>query len=474
MYLKRLLKGIIEDRLIINHFVNNITDDSKEVQKNDIYVCIDGYTFDGHDFMMEAIKKGCKTIICKTFIKKIEGINFIKVSDTKKIYALLLKKYNKKYLRKVKIIGVTGTSGKTTTSSIISEALLYNGINNILIGSNGIKINNNIIKTNNTTPNIRIIYECIKKANIHKIKYIIMEVSSQSIKELRSYYLDYEVGIFTNLYNEHLDYHKTMEDYFYTKLLFLNKCKKVIINKDSKYYQLVNQYCKDIKTFSINTNSDLKASLITHSLDEGMNFKINYLGKKYKAKTYLIGDFNIYNILASFLSISNLIKIEDFIRFLNIYYRIDGRMNFYNFKGLTFLIDYAHTSNEVWSVLKTVKEYTNKRLILVIGCGGNRDISKRPEIGRISTSLTDYVIFTNDNPRYEDDKKIIKDILSGVRNDNYEVILDRYEAIKRAISISTNKEIIIILGKGIEDYQIINNIKYEFNDLEAVKKIMEV
>lgn len=467
---------------LINHKINKIEVNSKEVTENDIFIAIKGSKDDGHNYISEAINNGCKTVIyCSNSInKECNNINYIKVDDTKKTLGILANIFYKNITKKIKLIGVTGTNGKTTISTLLYNFFLYNGLEAMLIGTNGIDVLDNHYDTSNTTPNILQSLSIINEAYKKGIKYVVMEVSSHAIKELRVFNFDFNIAIFSNLTHDHLDYHKTMIDYKYTKGLFIqsinNKRKNfVVLNKDSNVFELYNSIARtNVVTYGIKNDSDYKAINIIKSMDNGTSFKLVFKNEKVNIRTSLIGEFNVSNILAVISTIEKMnFNINDFVRFIRIYVRVSGRMEYIKIKKRTFIIDYAHTPDGVKNVCLNIKEYTNNKLYIIVGCGGNRDKLKRPIIGEIVTNIADYVIFTNDNPRDENEEEIVKDIIKGVSKNNYEIILNREKAIQRAIKLSKENDCIGILGKGSEASQIIKGIKYPFNDLEVVKKLMK-
>ncbi len=475
MKISKLLKGYIGD-IVNNHIINKLSRNSKEVIDNDVFIAIN----DGHKYINEAIKNGAKTIIHEREVDRIEGINYFIVDDTQRTLGVLANKMFNEITKKVKLIGVTGTNGKTTISVLLYNFFEYQNMKCLLLGTNGIQYKDSIYENKNTTPDILVTLEYIKTAYDKGVRCVIMEVSSQAIDNLRVFNFDFDVAIFTNLTHDHLDYHKNMLLYRDCKGLFIhsveNKKKNLIVlNKDDEYYKYFLRVSRSkVVTYGLTNNADYKAINIKKTLDRGTSFKVITSKNKYSFKTFLMGEFNIYNILACLSVVNHFgFKTELFMNFLKYYVTVSGRMEMLKIGNRTFIVDYAHTPDGVKNVLSSIKEYSKNRLICVIGCGGNRDKTKRPVIGSLVTSMADYVIFTNDNPRFEDENEIIKDILQTVVKDNYECITNRRSAIKRAIDISKNNDIIAVLGKGCEKRQIINNIKYPFDDKEIIKELMK-
>lgn len=473
MYLFKLIKNIkneiINNNKLINHKINGIFINSKEVINNSIFIAIDK----GHDYIKDSIDKSCKTIIydreidINIYNRYKTIINFIKVEDSKKIKNLILNIFYKNITKKIKLIGVTGTNGKTTITTLLYNFFKYQNRKVLLIGSNGIYYNMQKYNTYNTTPDSILTLKIINEAYKKGLDYVIMEVSSHSIKELRVEYFDFDIVIYTNLTHDHLDYHKTFDDYKYTKLLFLLKNGKyIILNKDDDYFNFIYQIInKKIITYSLKKESMYKGKIINQSLDKTI-FKINDM--LFESK--LFTDYNILN-LVSIYSCLKILKFKDNIinEFFKYFNYIEGRMNIIRKNNKIYVIDYAHSPDSVLKIISNFKTL-NKKIITIIGCGGNRDKEKRPLIGNIVTKYSNYVIFTNDNPRLEEPINIIKDITKDLTLNNYEVILDRYEAIKKGISL--NYDILLLLGRGSEKYQNINNKLYLFNDMEKLKELL--
>ena len=473
-----LLKKMNIYKNVKNHKINTIETNSKMIKENDVFVAIKGAISDGHDYIEEAILNGAKTIFCEKY-HFYYGINIIEVDDTRKCLGMILKIFYNDLTKKVFLIGVTGTNGKTTISTLLYNYFLYNGTKSILIGTEGIFFEGSHYETKNTTPDILIIYKVLNEAIKKKCKYAIMEVSSQAIKEARIYGIKFHAGIFSNLSPEHLDYHRNMTDYKYTKGHFLSSIfgKKtfIVLNHDDPTFKLFNRLSNTkVITYGKTDKSDYQAININKSLENGTSFKVVFDYQKEIFKTFLLGEFNIYNILSVFATIRVLgFDVESFKTFLKIYVKLSGRMEMLKIEERIFFIDYAHTPAGVLNVLESIKEYMNKKITVVVGCGGDRDTSKRPEIGMITTKNADLVVFTNDNPRGEDEQKILDDIRSGAVKENYVIIPDRYKAIEYAIKNSSKNDIIAVLGKGSETTQIIHNIRHPFNDAEVIKKIMK-
>ncbi len=477
MLIKELLeKACIKyDFILNNHYVNSLKDDSRSVNNNDVFFAIKGGQTDGKDFVLNAIERGAKTIIYEGEIsKEYHQINYIKVINVKRVLALLCKIFYKDITKKIKVIGVTGTNGKTTISTLLFDYLSYSGYEPILIGTNGVYFKDEHYHTSNTTINIIKTYEILKAAVKKDANYLIMEVSSIGIREARVLFFDFDLVILTNLTHDHLDYHKNITDYKFSKAHLLwsvenNPKKAVIINSDDENYQFLSSLVKtNIISYGINKESQYQALNMVKSLYD-THFEIIIRNNLYKVKSSLVGGFNIYNLLALFATIDFLkMDINSFVEFLRLYVSVSGRMNKILYKDRTIIIDFAHTPSSVVNVLSSLKEFTNHKITVVIGCGGNRDISKRSIIANISVKYANKVIFTTDNPRDEEPKEIIKQMVSNLTYGKYEVILDRKEAIYKALDESSKDEVIAILGKGSEQEQIINGIKYPFKDKEVV------
>lgn len=476
MRLIKLLKKLnLKNDNYIDHNITLISEHTKDIINNSIFFAIEGND-NGLNYIDEAIKKGAKTIISEVFIcNKNKNINYIQVDNTRKYLTIFLNTFYKNITKKIKLIGITGTNGKTTIATLTTSFLEYMGKKVMNIGTDGIYFNQKQYETVNTTPSPTYILKIINEAYKKKLKYVIMEVSSHAIKQLRVFGFDFDIVLFNNLGHDHLDYHKTIIDYRYTKGIFLasiDKNKTVILNKDDDSYPLYYSFIKsNIKTYSINNFSDFYVTKINEN-EKNLSFEFKYTDKIYNVKSYLIGRFNIYNILASIAIINDLkFKIEDYIIFLKIFNKVEGRMEIINYYNRKILIDFAHTVNGVKSVLETVKKFNYNKLTVVIGLGGNRDKEKRSLIGKIVCNYANNVIFTTDNPRNENPIDIINDITKNLNFNNYKVIINRQKAIVYAIKNSIKDELIIILGKGNEKYQIINDIKYPYNDLDFIKKL---
>jgi len=443
--------------------MDKIKSNFNEVKSGDTFIALKGFKEDGHKYIEDAIKNGATKIICEYGDYDTDTII---VPNTKDYLNEYLDNNYSYLFNDLKIIGITGTNGKTTTAFITHNMLNKLGFKSAYIGTIGFYINGDFIKDlNNTTPDTLTLYKLIKEAYDNDCKYIVMEVSSHSLDMNRLSSIKLDIALFTNLTQDHLDYHKDMDNYLNSKLKIIDYLKDdgvLIVNNDSEYSKYFN--FKNKKSIGFNTSTYQVTNYINSK--DLINFKYN--DNEYSVKINLKSKFNVYNYMSS-LSILNSLGIsnEDIISVSSLIDAPPGRMETIIYKNNYIIIDYAHTPDAVEKIISAAKETFDKKIITIVGCGGNRDKTKRPIMGRISTTLSDYVIFTSDNPRYEDPKSIIDDIVNTLENDNYEIIVDRKEAILNTIK-NLDNSCLLILGKGHEDYQIINNEKIHFSDKEIV------
>ena len=441
--------------------------DSRLVTKGKTFVAIKGYTVDGHDYINQAIENGATFIISE---KDLDiTVPYLKVKDTEKYIEQKLEEEYSSNFKDLKIIGVTGTNGKTTTCYLIYQMLKELNKKAAYIGTIGFYLNDEIRKLPNTTPDILSLYKLIMEAKEKEVEYIIMEVSSHALSLSRIAGINFDVAAFTNLSQDHLDFHKDMIDYLNAKKLIINHLKQkgtLIVNLDeetSKEFIFKNK-------LTIGKNGDYKITNYNYNPDS-TDLEFTFKNNTYKVKTNLINEFNIYNYLMSLAILNNLdIPIENIIKITNKVYPPRGRCETIKVNDSYAVIDYAHTPDAVEKIIKAYKELNLGKVITVLGCGGDRDPKKRPIMGDIATSLSDKVIFTSDNPRTEDPIKILEDITKNNKSNNYEVIIDREKAIIKGINQLNKNDFLLILGKGHENYQIIGTKKIHFDDAEIVKE----
>lgn len=450
----------------------NIKTDHRKIKKGDTFVAIKGHTVDGHDFIEDAIKNGATKIICERGSYKVET----KIVKNTKIYLRnYLKRHYSHLFNDLKLIAVTGTNGKTTTCYLLYESLIKLKQNAAYIGTIGFYMNGKKVRDlPNTTPEITEIYLMLLEAKHNNVTYIFMEASSHSLSEKRLYGLLFDIALFTNLTKDHLDYHNNFRNYANAKKnLFKNlKNKKIaIVNNDDKFknYFLINSNYNVTYGFS---QSDFRIiDTVTNNIGSVINVK--FKNKDYIVKTKLSGKYNVYNITCVFIVLYYLgYAFKDII---NVIHELDaptGRMEKYYDNTNTIVIDYAHTPDAVFNVITTAKDFTKGRIITLIGCGGERDKTKRPEMAQIATDLSDYAIFSSDNPRNEDPEEILDDMVRNLKNTNFLRISNREQAIKKAISLLRENDTLLLLGKGHETYQIIGNNKIPFSDKEVSHKYL--
>lgn len=440
---------------------------SKLIKKGQIFVAIKGHTVDGHDYIEEAIKNGASKIICEKEISF--SIPYEQVNDTKEYLKNVLVQEYSEIVNKLKIIGVTGTNGKTTSCYLTYQMLQKLGKNVAYLGTIGYYQNEKYIELNNTTPDILTLYKLLLDAVDNNVEYLVMEVSSHALSFERIAGLKFVCGAFTNLTEDHLDYHKTMEAYLSEKLKLINYLKTdatMIINSDDESGEKFKTF-KNYKTYGLNGDYKIENYNI---LPDHTDLEFSYNNETYKVTTNLTSKFNIYNYLTCVSILNSLgFSILDIIKITKDVYPPKGRCETYKVGKGYAVVDYAHTPDAVLKVILAYTELKKNRVITIVGCGGDRDPIKRPIMGNIATKLSDYVIFTNDNPRTEDPRKIMEDIIKDNHSTNYEVIYDRKNAIIKGIDMMENEDILLVLGKGHEDYQIIGHNKIHFDDAEIIK-----
>jgi len=447
----------------------NIKIDSRKVVKGDIFVAIKGHTVDGHKFIEQAISNGASKIVAEYGEYSVDTLI---VDDTEKWLNDYLVEYYSSVFKDIKFIGITGTNGKTTTAYITSGMLTKLNINNAYIGTIGYYVNSELVyELENTTPDILSFYNILLDAKEKNVEVIVMEVSSHALSYGRINGIKFDVAGFTNLTEDHLDYHKTMDNYLSAKKLILNYIKEdgiMISNIDDEYGKCF-QY-KNFKTLGFNNSDYQILDYEFTNLTTKIKFKYD---KEYFVETNLLNKFNIYNYITAVAFLNSIgIIIENIIDITKDIYAPNGRNEIIKVGNSKAIIDYAHTPDAVEKIITSALENKLGRIITIIGCGGDRDNKKRPIMGNIATSLSDYVILTNDNPRTEDPVNIMNDIVSGIEKDNYEIVYDRCEAIKKGLVMLNDNDTLLILGKGHEDYQIIGHEKIHLSDKEEVLKFI--
>lgn len=443
----------------------NIKTNSKRIKKGDTFIALKGMTYDGHDYIEEAIENGAEKIICEHGEYNVQTIIVPSTKEYLNNY-LDTNYYNK--IKDITLIGITGTNGKTTSCYFIYELLKMLDVKCAYIGTIGFFIDKKERDLNNTTPEILELYEMFLECKSRGVNVIVMEVSSHALELDRVHGLKFNYVCFTNLTVDHLLFHKTMDNYLNAKKKLFNMLKKdaiSITNVDDKYKD--NFLLDNTITYG-ESKSDFNIIKYKLKLDKTI-YKFRYNNKNYKVKMNVIGKYNIYNSLVAIIVLVNMgYNIKKVIKLFKRIKLPSGRLDMIKYKKNVIFVDYAHTPDAVKNVLTNAIKFKKNKIYTIIGCGGNRDKTKRKDMGIIATELSDYVIFTNDNPRNEDEMKIVNDMINGIINENYEVILDRSKAIKRGIDLLNKKDILFILGKGHEEYQLINGIKHHFSDKEEV------
>lgn len=457
---------------------DNLSLNSKQISKNTVFIAYPGNKHDGREFIQEAIENGAAGIIfeSKNFKKNLNlSIPNISISDLRNKLAAISSQFYEYPSKKISIIGITGTNGKTTSAYWLSQCLNHLKIKTAFIGTLGYGDLKKLKKSQNTTPSAIDLQRSIKEIYKKKYKYVAMEVSSHGIKEQRINNIEFKQRLFTNLSRDHLDYHKTMSEYAEVKKKFMlsEKNGNIIVNIDDKVGQSIfnNSVLPDNKkvSFSIYKKSKIQATNIRQN-HNNLSFDLNYYGKSFPVRLKLIGIFNIYNVLGVIGCLSTMgFEVNQIINSLKKIKQVPGRTEFIKkSKDLpSVMIDYAHTADALENILKSIKNNSFKKIILVFGCGGDRDKGKRKEMAKIAEEYADHSLITSDNSRNENPKDIIEDISKHFDQEPIKII-DRKEAICEAIKMADKEDLVVIAGKGHEEYQEIGNKKIYFSDKKVV------
>lgn len=458
--------------------INEVQYDSRKIDSGDLFVCIEGFNVDGHNYINNAVCKGATAIICSKDINENLDCTVIKVNDTRKALAIVSSNLYGNPSRDIKLIGITGTNGKTTSTYMIKSILEGAGYKTGLIGTIANYIGGEKLKADRTTPESLELHSLFNEMKNREIEYCIMEVSSHSLSLNRVYGLNFSQAIFTNLTQDHLDFHKTFENYYRAKLSLFENTNNSIINIDDTYgKKMIEDIPKSssIVTYSIEGLGNLVAKNIeNHS--RGAEFDLQFKGENVHINLSIPGKYNVYNALCSAGAClsegGSLELIKEGLENVVVPGRCEIATKNYNL-GFDVIIDYAHTPDGLENILKTAREFTKGRLISVFGCGGDRDKTKRPIMGNIGSELSDVAIITSDNPRSEEPMSIIQDVIGGIKKDNYVVVENRREAIKEAMKMAEKDDVIVVAGKGHEDYQILKDRVIHFDEREVISDIIK-
>src|SRR5438067_7375858 len=486
MQLKTLLSAIPVREIIgpVDRAVESIAYDSRRVQRNGLFLALRGEKSDGHDFIGQAIEKGANVIVAER-PEKNSRATFVIVEETRRAMADIAARFYNFPARKLKLAAVTGTNGKTTTTFLIKHICEKAGLRCGLLGTVRYEIGERVLPAARTTPESLDLQELLAQIANAGCRAAAMEVSSHALAQERTRGIEWDVAVFTNLTQDHLDYHGTMKNYFEAKSKLFEQLSQqqrkkkpvAIINIDDRYgRQLAGKIDKKVSVLSFGTGlkADFRASNYRMEFG-GASYQLDARGKSYLVRVPLIGRFNVANSLAALAAANALgIGLREAVLSLAKSPQVPGRLEIVPAKRqFQVFVDYAHTPDALLNVLKTLRELGPRRLIVVFGCGGNRDREKRPLMGQVVDQNADYAVITSDNPRKEDPDKIIAEIEKGFRGNHFERITDRASAISRAIEIAQPRDIVLIAGKGHENYQEFSDHTVPFEDIQVARRALE-
>ena len=460
--------------------VNKIEFDSRKIESNDVFIALVGTISDGHDYISKAINDGAKAIICQVIPNNlVDNVTYIEVENSNKALAFMAANYYDNPSENLKLVGTTGTNGKTTVSYLLYQLFKRAGYKVGLLSTVKIMVDDKEYKATHTTPDSLTINKYLQQMNDEGVEFCFMEVSSHGIHQSRTEGLQFSGGIFTNLSHDHLDYHNSFAEYRDVKKAFFDGLPKTafcLVNTDDKNGLVMMQNTNAKKcTYALKTYADYRAQILENQFG-GLLLKLN----DNEVWTKLIGNFNAYNLLAIYATSELLgLENEESLRFISELESVSGRFEYFvSEEKITAIVDYAHTPDALKNVLETINliRTKNEELITVVGCGGDRDVDKRPKMGHIASALSTKVIFTSDNPRTEEPQSIIDAIEAGVAPQNFKKIvsiLDRKQAIRTACQMAQPNDIILIAGKGHENYQEINGKRNDFDDYKIVGELLK-
>ncbi|TFD97557.1 UDP-N-acetylmuramoyl-L-alanyl-D-glutamate--2,6-diaminopimelate ligase [Jeotgalibacillus sp. R-1-5s-1] len=461
--------------------VTSLETDSRKVLAGSVFICIKGYTVDGHDYARQAAENGAAVIVSEKELDLAGAATQIVVKSTERTLAVLADRFFQSPSEKLTVFGVTGTNGKTSVTNLIHALLKASGQKAALSGTIGFNLDGELHQSANTTSDLLTTQRMMQTAIDHRIPNMIFEVSSHGLVEGRLWGVDFDVAVFTNLSHDHLDYHGTMEHYGYAKgLLFsqmgqdLTKDKAVVLNLDDEWFERYAQMTPfDVISYSMERPADFYAENIEYLSDRTL-YTLHSPEGVYQLETQLLGTFNVSNTLAAIAALyAKGYKVSELVELLRTIAPVSGRMERVPTDApLSIYIDYAHTPDAIEKAIKSVMPFKKNRILFLIGTGGNRDKSKRPAMAEMA-SLADYVVLTTDDPRYEDYDSITGDLEKGMTHDHYACIGDRGEAVRHLMQQAEPDDIIIFAGKGHEDYQIIENTKYPHSDSQIALEVIK-
>ncbi len=481
MRLKKIMEGIEYEPLgpVPDMEIARVTSDSRSVARGDMFIAFRGYSINGHKFIKEAVDRGAKVILAEEDFAGPDGVVKILVRDTRAATPAIAGNFYGHPSKKLKMIGVTGTNGKTTITYVIESILREAGEGSGVIGTINYRLNGRVVPARNTTPGPLELQSMLCEIAGTGARYAVMEVSSHALDQGRADGILFDAGIFTNITPEHLDYHKTLSEYYTAKAKIFSYMKEngvAILNKDDKLVARLEKTLKlKILSYGLNKGSEVTARGVRLSLDDS-DFTVVTPGGEFKVSTRLVGRHNVSNILAAAAAAHSLGIGEEAIKAgIEAIDFVPGRLEPVDCgQPFKVFVDFAHTEDALNNVLGLLKDTSHGDIITVFGCGGSRDRSKRPLMGEAACKLSDRVVITSDNPRFEEPDKIIEEIVLGVKGkfDNYEIEPDRRKAIEIAIASATDGSIVIIAGKGHENYQVVGNAELPFDDREVAREIL--
>lgn len=460
--------------------IDKMTIDSRKAGEGVLFIAMVGMSVDGHKFIPSAYEKGTRAVVTEHTIDNIpKDMTVIQVDNARDALAVMAGNFYNYPSRQLNMIGVTGTNGKTSTTYFIESVLSYIKRKTAVIGTVEIRIGGQkreIDFATSTTPDTIELNQMLRIMADEGCDDVVMEVSSHSLELKKVKGIDFKVGVFTNLTQDHLDFHKTMDNYCAAKAKLFKMCQQGVVNADDKWAdQIIKDATCNIITYSIDKPSDLQAKDIEYLMDR-VHFTVNIKGEDVRFELKVPGRFSVYNALSAIGAMLAMgVSVEDIKAGINNIKGVPGRIqNIPNDKGFNVIVDYAHTPDGLENIINSVREFTKGRVITVFGCGGDRDRTKRPVMGKIVAELSDIAVVTSDNPRSEKPEDILAEIETGVKpvTDKYEMIVDRKEAIKRAVEIAEKGDSVIIAGKGHENYQILGDKTIHFDDAEVAKEIL--